>query len=50
MDLVGIPWQLTIGPRGIKDGKVEIKRRGEDEKTELSLDDLGDWICERAAS
>ena len=50
MDLVGIPWQLTIGPRGIKDGKVEIKRRGEDEKTELSLDDLGDWIRERAAS
>ncbi|CAN0536410.1 unnamed protein product, partial [Laminaria digitata] len=49
MDLVGIPWQLTIGPRGIKDGKVEVKRRGSDEKSEIALDALGDWIAERAA-
>jgi prolyl-tRNA synthetase len=50
MDLVGIPWQLTIGPRGIKDGKVEVKRRGADEKVELAIDALGDWIAERAGS
>jgi prolyl-tRNA synthetase len=48
MDLVGIPWQLTIGPRGIKDGKVEVKRRGSDEKSEIALDGLGGWIAERA--
>jgi prolyl-tRNA synthetase len=50
MDLVGIPWQLTIGPRGIKDGKVEVKRRGADEKVELAIDALDDWIAERAGS
>ncbi len=48
MDLVGIPWQLTVGPRGIKDGKVEVKRRGSDQKSEIALDALGGWIAERA--
>jgi len=48
MDLVGIPWQLTVGPRGIKDGKVEVKRRGSDEKSEIALDTLGGWIADRA--
>ena len=26
-DLVGLPWRLVIGPRGLKEGKVELKRR-----------------------
>lgn len=50
MDLVGIPWQLTIGPRGIKDGKVEVKRRGADEKSEIALAEIDAWIAARAAS
>ena len=33
---------------GIKDGKVEVKRRGSDEKSEIALDALGGWIAERA--
>ncbi len=27
MDLIGLPWQLVIGPKGLKDGVVELKRR-----------------------
>nr|MDQ2860067.1 His/Gly/Thr/Pro-type tRNA ligase C-terminal domain-containing protein [Pseudomonadota bacterium] len=27
MDLIGLPWQLIIGPRGLAEGTVEIKRR-----------------------
>ena len=27
-DLIGLPWQLVIGPKGLKDGVVELKRRG----------------------
>ncbi len=27
MDLVGIPWQLIVGPRGLASGEVELKRR-----------------------
>src|SRR5690606_20399412 len=26
-DLIGIPWQLMVGPKGLAEGKVEIKRR-----------------------
>ncbi len=50
MDLVGIPWQLTVGPRGLKDGKIEVKQRAGGEKSEIALDALGDWIAARATS
>ncbi len=38
MDLIGLPWQLTVGPRGIKAGVVELKHRRSGEKHELSAD------------
>ncbi len=50
MDLVGIPWQLTVGPRGLKDSKIEVKQRAGGEKSEIALNALGDWIAARAAS
>jgi prolyl-tRNA synthetase len=28
-DLIGIPWQILVGPRGLAEGKVEVKRRGD---------------------
>src|SRR5207247_8759705 len=28
-DLIGIPWQIMIGPKGLADGKIEIKRRSD---------------------
>jgi prolyl-tRNA synthetase len=27
MDLIGIPWQVMVGPRSLGEGKVELKRR-----------------------
>jgi prolyl-tRNA synthetase len=39
MDLIGLPWQLIIGPRGLKDGVVELKQRKTGERRALSLDD-----------
>lgn len=39
MDLIGLPWQATIGPRGVKAGVVEVKNRRTGEKQELSVDD-----------
>jgi prolyl-tRNA synthetase len=27
MDLIGLPWQAIIGPKGLERGEVEIKRR-----------------------
>ena len=26
-DLIGVPWQVLVGPRGLAEGKVEVKRR-----------------------
>jgi prolyl-tRNA synthetase len=37
-DLIGIPWQLTIGPKGVAEGVVELKRRATGEKITLPLD------------
>ena len=39
MDLIGLPWQLVIGPKGLADGVVEFKRRATGEKQSLPLDD-----------
>ena len=39
MDLIGLPWQLIVGPRGIKTGVVELKRRATGERHEVSVQD-----------
>jgi prolyl-tRNA synthetase len=39
MDLVGLPWQLIIGPKGVAEGKVELKRRATGERQSLPLDE-----------
>ncbi len=36
MDLIGLPWQLVVGPRGLKDGIVELKHRRTGERQEVS--------------
>jgi prolyl-tRNA synthetase len=38
MDLIGLPWQLVVGPRGLKAGTVELKNRATGERLELSQD------------
>jgi prolyl-tRNA synthetase len=38
MDLIGLPWQLIIGPRGLAEGVVELKRRATGERRSLPLD------------
>jgi prolyl-tRNA synthetase len=38
MDLIGLPWQLVVGPRGIAAGTVELKSRATGERVELSLE------------
>ena len=39
MDLIGLPWQIVIGPKGLDKGVVELKRRATGEKVELSVED-----------
>ena len=38
MDLIGLPWQAVIGPRGAKSGEVEIKNRVTGEKQTVAMD------------
>ncbi|HYF23156.1 MAG TPA: proline--tRNA ligase [Caulobacteraceae bacterium] len=40
MDLIGLPWQLVIGPKGLADGTVEIKRRSTGERHSASLESV----------
>ncbi len=39
MELIGIPWQIIIGPKGVKAGIVELKDRRSGEKSEMSAGD-----------
>ncbi|MFD2233444.1 proline--tRNA ligase [Phaeospirillum tilakii] len=38
MDLIGLPWQLVVGPKGVAAGLVELKNRASGEKVELSAE------------
>ena len=40
MDLIGLPWQVVVGPRGLKEGKAELKNRATGERQDISLSDL----------
>jgi prolyl-tRNA synthetase len=35
-DLIGIPWQVLVGPRGLAEGKVEVKRRADGRRELMS--------------
>ena len=36
MDLIGLPWRITVGPRGLKNGVVELTSRKTGESVELA--------------
>jgi prolyl-tRNA synthetase len=38
MDLIGLPWQLVVGPKALERDMVELKRRATGEREELSLE------------
>ncbi len=38
MDLIGLPWQIIVGPRGVKNGVVELKHRKTGERAEVAQD------------
>ncbi|SFQ38635.1 prolyl-tRNA synthetase [Nitratireductor indicus] len=37
-DLIGLPWQLIVGPRGVANGEVEIKNRATGERETMPLE------------
>src|SRR6187551_2019628 len=38
-DLIGVPWQVLVGPRGLAEGKVEVKKRADGSRQLLTPDD-----------
>jgi prolyl-tRNA synthetase len=43
-DLIGIPWRIAVGGRGLKEGNVEVKRRNESERTNVPLAEIGTYL------
>jgi prolyl-tRNA synthetase len=39
-DLIGIPWQVLVGPKGLAEGKLELKRRSDGSRENLSPGDV----------
>ncbi|TBW33697.1 proline--tRNA ligase [Siculibacillus lacustris] len=37
MDLIGLPWQLIVGPKSLAEGNVELKRRATGEREVLPI-------------
>ncbi len=50
MDLIGLPWQIIIGPKSIKDGLVELRKRSSNELSMLSPDAAVQKLTEIAAT
>lgn len=44
MDLLGIPYQIIVGDRSLKEGKVEWKARKDNEKKKLDFDEIRELV------
>jgi len=45
-DLVGIPYRITVGPKGLAEGKVDFQRRRDGESRQLDVHKAADWATE----
>ena len=39
LGMIGLPWRITVGPRGLANGKVELTSRRTGESEEMSAED-----------
>jgi prolyl-tRNA synthetase len=46
-DLVGIPYRIAIGKKGIAEGLVELKARRSPEVTKVKLDEISKLVVEK---
>jgi prolyl-tRNA synthetase len=46
MDLIGLPWRITVGPRGLASGKVELTSRRTGEAEEMSPEAAVDRLAQ----
>ena len=48
IDLIGVPWQIVVGPRGMANGVVEVKNRRTGEAVEVSPDSALSMVMQDA--
>ena len=46
-DLIGIPYQVILGKRGVASGVAEVKVRETGERFDVPMDELVSWLSER---
>ena len=46
-DLMGYPYQVILGKRGVKNGVAEVKDRATGERSEIALDEVAQWLAEK---
>ncbi len=46
MDLIGLPWRITVGPRGLEKGVVELTSRRTGTSEEMSPEAAVDRIAQ----
>jgi prolyl-tRNA synthetase len=44
-DLIGVPFQVMVGPRGLAEGKIEVKRRADGSRELMSAADALERIA-----
>ena len=47
-DLIGMPWQILVGPKGLAEGKVELKRRADGSRTMLTPAEAVGAACDKS--
>jgi prolyl-tRNA synthetase len=50
LELIGIPHRVTIGERGLKEGKLEYQSRRDGQAITVPRDDIGAFLRERLRS
>lgn len=44
-DLVGVPWRIVVGARGLKEGAVEVKQRQSGEVRKVALEQINEFVA-----
>ena len=49
LELIGIPHRITVGERGLKDGKVEYQARRDAKSTAVAVNDIVAFVRDKLA-
>ena len=47
MDLIGIPWQIRIGPKSLKNNCVGLKQRNKNDEVEINISNIVNEVCKK---